>query len=284
MLSLITLSRVKEAVRMVIPDNLCYSKTWNINVVDLPIPVQSGTVYNKDVARYCADLIHRVAAVESSYLKTPRGMDMHLEMWNSNENPLFGALWSNTDVAYVVFRGTACINEWAQDLNYGLESFPVELPFIPDNKLHPSVHSGFLDVYSNFRSELLIKLKEINPRQTIVSGHSLGGAVATICGFDVKSSGYSGDIMVYNFASPRVGDENFRESVENIGLPIYRIVNTMDRVPRLPPAITPNFNNPRNPYIYSHCGVSVSFTTDLKSISNNHMLEGYIEHYLESSE
>lgn len=281
MFGLITLFCVKGIIQMSISDNIYYRKDLGIKVYDLPIPIQSGDIYNKKVARFCADLIQRVSKEENSKLKSPKGLDMHLQMWNYNCNHLFGALWSNSDVVYIVFRGTTCINEWLQDFNYSLELFPINYP---QYTLRPSVHGGFLDIYMNFRSKLVKKLRELNPKQIIVAGHSLGGAVATICGYDIKMLGYNGNIIVYNFACPRVGNKELQKSIKNVGLQIYRIVNTLDKVPKLPPEIILNCNNILNPYIYSHCGTLVSFTADLGSISNNHMLECYIYNYLDMND
>ncbi|NTW36269.1 MAG: hypothetical protein HGB17_09095, partial [Syntrophobacteraceae bacterium] len=42
-----------------------------------------------------------------------------------------------------------------------------------------------------------------------VTGHSLGGALSTVCAADLFCLGY--DCVLYNFASPRVGGDTFSE-------------------------------------------------------------------------
>ena len=47
----------------------------------------------------------------------------------------------------------------------------------------------------------------------IVSGHRLGAAIATLVGIDLLQSGYT-NIVVYSFASPRIGDNVFKTFFE----------------------------------------------------------------------
>lgn len=52
-----------------------------------------------------------------------------------------------------------------------------------------------------------------------VTGHSLGGAVATVFAFfeslDSKITA-AGPVMLYTYASPRIGDTRFRRAFKNI--------------------------------------------------------------------
>lgn len=65
-------------------------------------------------------------------------------------------------------------------------------------------------------------------------GHSLGGAMATICaGRCVRSHIPSNPEELYTFGSPRVGDKRY---VNFVKLSYYRWVNNNDIVTRVPPA------------------------------------------------
>ena len=69
----------------------------------------------------------------------------------------------------------------------------------------------------------------------IVTGHSLGGALSTICGTDLAILLPDVDVRVINFGAPRVGNEAFKELVESLpNLSITRLVHHMDVVPRTP--------------------------------------------------
>ena len=64
-----------------------------------------------------------------------------------------------------------------------------------------------------------------------VTGHSLGGAVATVA---AKKLAHPGGIAAcYSFGAPRVGDDDW---IAEIRTPIYRLVNSADCVTMLPPS------------------------------------------------
>lgn len=73
-----------------------------------------------------------------------------------------------------------------------------------------------------------------NPSYKIVfTGHSLGGAVATLAAAYARAAGYTIDI--YTYGSPRVGNEAFVKFVTDQPGGEYRITHLADPVPRLPP-------------------------------------------------
>ena len=258
------------------PETICPRK-----ISELTIPVQKDNNYDNKVARYLVDLVVRLENSVKSKLVQPKNLKKELELYNTKENPLFGIIWSNNDIVYIIFRGTISMKEFIQDLNYSQTVFPKHKKisqkkalFLSDNNT-PNIHSGFLEVYNNFRQELINKLKELNPKQILVAGHSLGASVSTICGLDLKILRYN--VLVYNFASPRVGDDNFCNMIDKIyKLPLFRLVNTCDIVPNSPPSVCPNFEDKDNPYLYLHCGKAIYFTDNWKSVINNHLLGVYI--------
>lgn len=248
-------------------------------IVDLPIPVQKDKTFNLKVARFLADLIVRISKAVNEPFTEPHTLKNELLMYDSNKNPIFGVLWSNNDIAYIAFRGTMESQEWMQNFTYRQTSFPKSNKqqhalFLNNSKNYPNIHSGFLEVYNNFRNNLIDKLKQLNPKQVLIGGHSLGGAIATICGLDLKMLGYN--TIVYNFASPRVGDDLFCNLINKYNLPLYRVVNTSDVAPTFPVSVSANFDDPEKPFIYNHCGNAIYFTDNWKSIINNHTLGVYV--------
>ncbi len=74
-------------------------------------------------------------------------------------------------------------------------------------------------------------------RPTVVTGHSLGGALTTLFVME-NSSKHKFDISTLcTFASPRVGNQEFARLFDLLPIDAWRIVNTLDRVPMLPPHI-----------------------------------------------
>ena len=112
------------------------------------------------------------------------------------------------------------------------------------------VHNGFLTAYLGVRAALLSQLRAIirNPGLSggwtlYITGHSLGGALATIFAYDVCTSGTKGggeksagisSVVVHSFGSPRVGNKAFAEAFESRIDSSWRFSNVSDIIPTVP--------------------------------------------------
>ncbi len=127
-----------------------------------------------------------------------------------------------------------------------------------------------------------------------VTGHSLGGALATLATAHIKRLIDKEDISahhptLYSFASPRVGDDKFAQAFNK--LECYRVANSEDLVPNIPlPTLLPmagrlptrsgilqGVTDLLNKNLYQHVGVPIYFTLQRQSISDNHTLPVYFE-------
>jgi len=72
-------------------------------------------------------------------------------------------------------------------------------------------------------------------RQIFITGHSLGGALATLAALDLQTR-YTGEyaVRMINLASPRVGDYSFARMFDSLIPNAVRVVFTRDVVPGLP--------------------------------------------------
>jgi hypothetical protein len=98
------------------------------------------------------------------------------------------------------------------------------------------VHKGFYNVFLSVKDVLdgYIGRNAAN-REVIVTGHSLGGAVATLIAAYLRAEKNINKIMLYTFGSPRVGDRVFAEHFsKTFSFPCFRIVNNNDIVPKIP--------------------------------------------------
>ena len=97
------------------------------------------------------------------------------------------------------------------------------------------VHSGFKNEVDKLWPyiEKMVKGKGANKERDtiIVTGHSLGAAMATITATRINEMGYN--TVLYNFGSPRVGNGDWAEQFEDI--PTWRFVNNNDMVTKVPP-------------------------------------------------
>jgi hypothetical protein len=277
------LKQSQKSIKYTFYNNLYDEKFPKIQ--ELTIPIQNEKVYNIDVAKYCADLILRISNTAnkiSPEIYIPKGQTFLKNLINIKDTSTFGVMYKDSNnIVWISFRGTINTEEMIQDLNYTQNSLDnyqnsnVQRSLnLKGIALQPQIHEGFLDVYNNIKNDMFKVLDGINPSQIIVSGHSLGAGVATIAGVDLVNKGYN--TVVYNFASPRVGDSLLKDFVEK-NLTLFRFVNNSDIIPSLPPSVSPNFNDVKKPYFYIHCGKPFYMTQNWKSINNNHTLGVYID-------
>lgn len=147
------------------------------------------------------------------------------------ESNIFGLVAWNaaTKTAMVAFRGTETIWDWIDDI----DAVPVPYLAVAGSGL---VHMGFQLVYEHIRKSTAQLLAQCaGPAQIWVTGHSLGGALAILGGFQIAKSLNPGIVpLLYTFAGPRTGAPDFASKF-NAAIPeCYRIVNFMDVVPQVP--------------------------------------------------
>uniref|UniRef100_A0A0D9W700 C2 domain-containing protein n=1 Tax=Leersia perrieri TaxID=77586 RepID=A0A0D9W700_9ORYZ len=163
------------------------------------------------------------------------------------------AIWrdSSRRRLVVAFRGTEQ-SKW-KDLVTDLMLVPAGLNperLGGDFKQEVQVHSGFLSAYDSVRNRIIALVnnavgymdedsaENIPKWHVYVTGHSLGGALATLLALELSSSqmAKSGVIFVtmYNFGSPRVGNRRFAEVYNATVKDSWRVVNHRDIIPTVP--------------------------------------------------
>lgn len=98
------------------------------------------------------------------------------------------------------------------------------------------VHSGFAQSWDEIKSEITKAVNDArkeNPSyKLVITGHSLGGAVATLASAYYRKDDIPLD--VYTYGSPRVGNDKFADFVSNQKGPHWRVTHGNDPIPRLP--------------------------------------------------
>ncbi len=158
-----------------------------------------------------------------------------------SESKVFGLVaWSEAaKTALVAFRGTQSIWDWINDLD------AIAIPYTAvAGSGH--VHMGFQLVYEHVRQSVAKLLAACKGAQRIlVTGHSLGAAVAILSGFELaKTTGIVTEL--YTLAGPRTGAPDFSGAYSGVVPICYRVVNFMDVVPQVP-----------LPPLYTHTGEEV---------------------------
>lgn len=90
-----------------------------------------------------------------------------------------------------------------------------------------SVHQGFATAYGSIRGWLDEQLHQIVTTQLLITGHSLGAALATLAASIYPAA------QLFTFGSPKVGDEAFANTFA--ARTAGRFVNCADLVTRIPP-------------------------------------------------
>jgi predicted lipase len=165
----------------------------------------------------------------------------------------------NKNIIIAVFRGTE-FSSWSnlvqdvqsidkQSLASGLAEFKP-----PAGVNVGKVGKGFVDAYSSIRSQFFGAMKKAlkelaqanynnqTKPKLIITGHSLGGAIASVAAADLKfntansSVGESmASVEVWTFESPRPGDVDFAlASQQHMTANQWHIENYFDLIPKLP--------------------------------------------------
>ncbi|MCD7448568.1 hypothetical protein HAX54_044172 [Datura stramonium] len=150
----------------------------------------------------------------------------------------------------IVWRGSVQTLEWFGDLDF----IQVSAPIIFGEKSDPKVHHGWYSVYTSSDSrspfnkasardqvlgevERLVELYKNEEITITVTGHSMGAAIGTLNAVDIVYNriNKSFPVTAFLFASPRVGDENFKKTLSKLeNLRAFRVRNAPDIVPNYP--------------------------------------------------
>ncbi len=141
-----------------------------------------------------------------------------------DQNGTQAILVSNDSFIVLAFRGTEATS--IKDIKVDLDSKTI--PCKTGGKIHRGFDGAFEEVAKDIRDR--INQDDCKTRPLFITGHSLGGALATVAAKRLSHKG--GIAACYTFGSPRVGDG---EWIADIKAPIYRVVNAADCVTMLPP-------------------------------------------------
>ncbi|MFC5649348.1 lipase family protein [Paenibacillus solisilvae] len=187
--------------------------------------------------------------------------------YSSTEQP-FGFVIESDRAAILAFRGTSSATDWVTDM------IAEQIAFKPVAN-GGSTHKGFTDIYMSARSQLFSLLDKLPASKPLfITGHSLGGALATLAAMDIASNRQHDQVVLYTFGSPRVGDPKFVRTF-NQRVPIsIRVQNEYDIVPHLPPLM---YKSPRTDKTYYYLHVKEESKRSFRngSVGGNHVISSY---------
>ena len=161
---------------------------------------------------------------------------------------------SKSKTALVAIRGTEDLEDWLHDLD------AVPVPIAGDG---PLVHKGFLDATDEIWPGVRDLLMRLNPEKVLITGHSLGAAMAVQCAYTLA---IVWPVTVCTFAGPRVGSPEFVREFNSRIPNCTRVVNAGDVVPNLPT---------EPPYAHVGAELAVEGGSRLLDVAFAHSLDQY---------
>ncbi|KAJ7203256.1 alpha/beta-hydrolase [Mycena pura] len=163
-----------------------------------------------------------------------------IRSFETGPTPGFIALDTTREEIIVSFRGTFSLADAVTDAKVLLA------PFVSPGVIELSnvtVHRGFLDAFNNVAEDVLAavrtELEKFPAYKVVVTGHSLGGAIAALAAPSLKTALPKANVKLFTFGQPRVGNRQYAQYVEDlIGVDnIFRAVHTLDGVPTMVPRL-----------------------------------------------
>ncbi len=214
-------------------------------------PIYSFNEFDTSTARLCLNAIVHVMLSQKN--ESPNNLyllPVHTFYLN---NEIFGILFSGASsmcsatfgqaTHILAFRGTATDDE------FGMYDVRTKL----NDK---NIVTGFYDAFKNIMNEEGESLMDVCQRMngiTILTGHSIGAAVATILAYEMHNVKQS-FACVYTFGSPRVLGTEVDTSF--ISKRMFRCFNENDPIPGVPDAasLTPLLTHVGKPVVYHFSG------------------------------
>ncbi|TKR87351.1 hypothetical protein L596_011762 [Steinernema carpocapsae] len=151
--------------------------------------------------------------------------------------------YSHSDKAIIIsFRGTA---EFIQLATESVGSIIGSEKFIAGGFVSHYFYEAFKKVWNGGLKDDYLELRNKYPDYEVwVTGHSLGGAMATLCASTLIHEGVAEitKTKLMTFGCPRVGDRAFADAHDALMLYSYRVVHKADIVAHVPPMFWPDHN------------------------------------------
>jgi hypothetical protein len=158
--------------------------------------------------------------------------------------------WNDTEIV-VSLRGTKGIADMHTDLQIRMLDLGMY-----------RVHTGFFVAIKSVQGEILAVIRRLmaeRTRRIIVTGHSLGGALAMLCALSLAEAWLHPEHVI-TFGQPRVGDAAFKRYYNlELGSSTTRVVNAVDAVVRSPGVLLG----------YRHAGENIVFFGGFSDVEFN---------------
>lgn len=140
-------------------------------------------------------------------------------------------IWKTKDIIYLAFRGTEDKRDILADID--VRSHPIS------TKHKVKVHRGFYEQFevvnpsiNKYIDDVFMNDPEI--KRIVITGHSLGGGLATIAAYIYAIKYPSLLVSCHTFGSPRVGNSEFVNDFDKVVKDNWRVYHYQDPVCMIP--------------------------------------------------
>jgi hypothetical protein len=202
----------KELTRSAILSQLAYKSP---NELETILSISNECKYPKKYIEF----IHEFNMNQPIYYDGNPHEDAQAYMW----------LIPKQRLVYICFRGTQSISDIKSDIDIRCKPMII-------NGTDLRVHCGFYAQLNSIKKQILADLSNhiSDIDKIVITGHSLGAAIATIAAAEVHQAYSNKQIHCHTFGCPRVGDFKFATWYDSNIKHNWRVFNEEDPVPLIP--------------------------------------------------
>lgn len=145
-----------------------------------------------------------------------------------------------TSEIVVAFRGSVTDINWFEDFKVDKDPYAGLIGTCTDCEVHTGFQTSWHEAASDVLPQVWTQAAAFPNYTVVVVGHSLGGAVAALCAYDIASAG-NVTVHLYTYGEPRVGNDKWAAAFDSIfGVQnnqpsrAKRVTHDNDPVPLLP--------------------------------------------------
>ena len=143
---------------------------------------------------------------------------------------------ADSDTVFVAFRGTSSRADWVRNS----EMWMAKTRF-------GHAHAGFLRQFRAIIDPIVQILKDlgVSTKRLVLTGHSLGGAIAVIAAPFLADVFIDKEIDVITYGAPKAANNKFRETMkQNPRIRVLQVVHVSDPVPYVPTFFMVRYRHP----------------------------------------
>ncbi|RDA86965.1 hypothetical protein CP532_6747, partial [Ophiocordyceps camponoti-leonardi (nom. inval.)] len=165
----------------------------------------------------------------------PQGIKIVHQIYNRYTSTQgFIAIDEAANEVIIAFKGSEGFRDTVTDIRFF--HVPLETVGVTDCN-GCQVHKGFLRSWNSVANdtvEMVKGLVESHPGMKItITGHSLGGALASLATASFRSLGFA--VKTYTYGQPRTGDQKYADFIDGLTRnTMFRVTHGNDFVPRVP--------------------------------------------------